>query len=97
MSMQPLNPTPVGPTAPMAAQAKMDRPPPEGLEIGMESLKRLEPDLTPLPMDYMVMSIAVSLKGINDNLFTIKNEIEAGNFGQRDSLKAITDAITSMR
>lgn len=98
MSLQPLNPIPVGPTAPMgAAQAMPSKPPPEGIEVGIEMLKRLEPDLTPLSMEVMVCSIAVSMRGIHNDLSSIKNALEAGNFGQRDSLAAIKDAVTNLR
>ena len=77
-----------------AAQVTPSKPP-EGLEVGMEMLKRLEPDLTPLSMEVMVCSIAVSLRYIHIDLSSIKNAIEAGDFGQRDSLKAIADKIDS--
>ena len=78
-----------------AAQAMPSKPPPEGLEVGMEMLKRLEPDLTPLPMEIMVCSIAVSLRNISDKLSALANVTEQGNFGQSYSLKAIKDAIDS--
>lgn len=78
-----------------AAQAMPSKPPPEGLEVGMEMLKRLEPDLTPLPMEIMVCSIAVSLRNISDKLSALVNVTEQNNFKQSYNLKAIKDAIDS--
>ena len=79
-----------------AAQAMPSKPPPEGIEVGMDMLKRLEPDLTLLPMEFMICSIAVSLRNISDKLSALVNVTEQGNYGQRDSLAKIADAVTTV-
>mgnify|MGYP000844959010 CR=1 FL=1 len=80
---------PAGVTGSMQAQAKQVVPEKEPIEKGFELLKRMEPDIEMIAIEYSAASIAVSLRDISTQLHRLCTQVELGNVGQGSNLAQI--------
>lgn len=80
---------PAGVTGSMQAQAKQVVPEKEPIEKGFELLKRMEPDIEMIAIEYSAASIAVSLRDISTQLHRLCTLVELGNVGQGSNLAQI--------
>lgn len=86
------NGPPAGATGAMQASAKQAGqvvPEKEPIEKGFELLKRMEPDIEMIAIEYSAASIAVSLRDISTQLHRLCTQVELGNVGQGSNLAQI--------